>query len=118
MKASVENKIAIGVAISLLVFASIGFLSYRTTTNLVADQNWVTHTYQVIATLDSGQAILTDAETAQRAHLLTGDEQFQPDSKRSQGMIGEWIKNMRLRVADNPEQIRQLDKLEPLIQQR
>ena len=118
MKASVENKIAIGVAISLLVFACIGFLSYRTTTNLVADQNWVTHTYQVIATLDSGQAILTDAETAQRAYLLTGDEQFQQDSKRSQGMIGEWIKNMRLRVADNPEEIRQLNKLEPLIQQR
>ncbi len=92
IKASVENKIAIGMAISLLVFAGIGFLSYRTTTHLVADQNWVTHTYQVIGTLESGQAILTDAETAQRAYLLTGDEQFLQDSKKSQGMIGEWVK--------------------------
>ncbi len=118
IKASVENKIAVGMAISLLVFASIGFLSYRTTTNLVADQNWVTHTYQVIGTLESGQAILTDAETAQRAYLLTGDEQFQQDSKKSQEMIGGWVKNIRLQVADNPEQLRRLNQLEPLIQQR
>ena len=95
MKVSVENKIALGVAITLLLLATIGFFSYRTTTNLVATQNWVAHTYEVIAALESGLAILTDAETDQRAYLLTGDDRFLEDSKKSQALIGGWMSQIR-----------------------
>jgi PAS domain S-box-containing protein len=118
MKASVENKIALGITLSLLVLVGIGLLSYRTTTNLVATQTWVAHSYEVIATLESGLAILTDAETDQRAYLLTGDDRFLEDSRNSQGQIAGWIRKIRALTADNPQQQRRLDKLEPLIVQR
>src|ERR1700744_4431921 len=118
MKASIENKIGAGIVISLLVLAGIGFLSYSTTHQLVASQNWVAHTYEVMAAVESGRATLTEAETDQRAYLLTGNEKFLQDSKNSQARIGGWMKQMRLLTADNVDQQHQLDRLEPLIQKR
>jgi PAS domain S-box-containing protein len=118
MKTSVENKIWLGFVISMLALAGIGWLAYRTTTDLIATEKWVSHTHEVIATLESGLAILTDAETSQRGFLLTGDEQFLQDSEKAQAQIAEWTGKIRKLTADNPQEQERLDKLEPLISQR
>jgi PAS domain S-box-containing protein len=118
MKNSVENKIVLGFAASVLALVGIGWISYRTTTNLVGAENWVSHTYQVIATLESGRAILTDVETAQRGYLLTGDTSFLEDCTNAQAQVDGWIKKLRNSIFDNPEQLQRLEKLEPLISQR
>ena len=103
---------------SVLALAGIGWLSYRTTVSLIATEHQVSHTHEVIATLEGGLALLTDAETAQRGYLLTGDEQFLRDSRQAQSQIGGWLESLRKLTADNPEQLQQLDKLESLISQR
>ncbi len=118
MKASVENKIWLGFVISVLALAGIGWLACRTTINLITTENWISHTHEVIATLESGLAILTDAETSQRGFLLTGDEQFLQDSQKAQAQIAEWTGKIRKLTADNPDEQQRLDKLEPLISQR
>ncbi len=117
-KTSIESKIGVGIAISLLMLVSIGFLTYHTTTNLVATQNWVARTYEVMGTLESGLAILTDAETDQRAYLLTGDNKYLQDCTNSQAQVSGWLEKMRQLTADNPAEQRRLDELEPLIRQR
>ena len=53
----------------MLVLIGVGLLSYRTMTNLVSTESWVSHTHEVIATLETGLAILTDAETQQRGDV-------------------------------------------------
>jgi PAS domain S-box-containing protein len=108
----------LGFAASVLALVGIGWISYRTTTNLVGAENWVSHTYQVIATLESGRAILTDVETAQRGYLLTGDTSFLEDCTNAQAQVDGWIKKLRNSIFDNPEQLQRLEKLEPLISQR
>ena len=108
MKASVENKIVLGFAISLVALAGMGWLSYRTTTDLAATGKWVAHTHEVMATLESGLAILTDAETKQRAFLLTGDELFLEDSQDAQSQVGGWIQRLRELTEDNPAQQQRL----------
>ncbi|HEY5296372.1 MAG TPA: CHASE3 domain-containing protein [Verrucomicrobiae bacterium] len=118
MKNSVENKIIFGFAISLAALLGIGWLSYRTTTNLVATENWVSHTRDVIATLESGLAILADAETSQRGYLLTGDAKFLEDSLNAQAQLKGWGENLQKLTADNPEQVQRLEKLKSLISQR
>jgi PAS domain S-box-containing protein len=118
MKISVESKIVLGCAASLLALASMGWLSYVTTAKLVATENWVAHTQEVIATLESGLAILTDAETQQRGYLLTGDKRFLEDSESSQAQITAWVNKIRRLTADNPQEQQRLNKLEPLITQR
>lgn len=62
-----------GFAASVMALLSMGWLSFRTNANSAKAQEWVTHTYQVLATLGQGRALFTDAETAQRGCLLTGD---------------------------------------------
>ncbi len=118
MKASVENKIVLGFAASVLALMGIGWLSYHTTTNLIATERLVSHTHEVEATMESGLAILTDVETKQRGFLLTGNEQFLQDCQDAQAQVGDWLKRLRSLTADNPEQQRRLDKIEPLISQR
>jgi PAS domain S-box-containing protein len=102
----------------MLALAGIGWLAYRTSTNLITTENWISHTHEVIATLESGLAILTDAETSQRGFLLTGDEQFLQDSQKAQARIVGWTEKIRRLTADNPDEQQRLDKLEPLISQR
>jgi len=118
MKTSVENKIVLGFAASVLALVGIGWLSYRTTTHLVAAEDWVNHTYKVIATIESGRAILTDAETAQRGYLLTGDEIFLRDSTNAQAQVNGWLEKLRNYVSDNPAQLQRLDQLQPLVSRR
>ncbi len=118
MKNSAEKMMALGFVASVLALAGIGWLSYLTTTKLIATEHQVSHTHQVIATLEGGLAILTDAETAQRGYLLTGDEQFLRDSRQAQSQIDGWLESLRQLTADDPEQQQRLDKLGPLISQR
>ena len=118
MKNSVENKIVLGFAASVLALVGIGWLSYRTTANLVGAENWVSHTYQVIATLETGRAILTDAETAQRGYLLTGDENFLKDCTNALAQVNGWVEKLRNYISDNPAQLQRLAVLNDRIKIR
>lgn len=118
MKSSVENRIALGVGIVVLVLTGIGILSYHTTNQLIVTEHWVSHTYEVIATLEAGLAILTDIETKQRGYLLTGSEPFLSDCREAQTRLAGWDQKIRALTADNPGQQRQLKNLELLILQR
>ncbi|HZF00842.1 MAG TPA: PAS domain S-box protein [Methylomirabilota bacterium] len=118
MKTSVENKVVVGFATSVLALLGLGWLSYQTSINSTTAQDWVTHTYKVVATLEQGRAILTDAETAQRGYLLTGDEIFSKDTQNAQSRVAGWLVNLRQLTADNLEQQKRLDELHPLISQR
>ena len=118
MKASVENKILVGFIASVVALVVIGWLAYRTTNRFIMTDRLVAHTHEVIATLESGLAILTDAEAKQRAFLLTGDEQFLKDSQTARAQVGGWLEKLRKLTADNPEQQQRLSKLELVISQR
>ena len=118
MRASVENKILVGFGASVAALAVIGWLAYRTTNQFITTDKLVAHSYEVIATLESGRAMLTDAEARQRAFLLTGDDRFLKDSQNAQAQINEWLGKVRTLTADNPEQQRRLAGLESVIWQR
>src|SRR5262245_24262218 len=118
MNASLERRLLIWFLVSMLALGGIGLLSYRSTENLTASENWIDHTYQVIAALETGTALLTDVETKQRGFLLTGDEMFLKDCQAGQSQVDGWLKTVRTLTADNPEQQRQLDTLQSLIKTR
>ena len=118
MKGSVENKILVGFVASVVALGLIGWLAYRTTNRFITTDRMVAHSHEVIATLESGRAMLADTEARQRAFLLTGDDQFLKDSQAAQAQISEWIGKIRTLTADNPEQQRRLVGLASVIAQR
>lgn len=117
-KTSVEGKLGLGFAISLLVLATIGWLSCRTTSNLIDTEKWVAHAHEVIGTLQAGHSLLADAETAQRGYLLTGDDRFLTDFQKAQSQIIAWIQEVQKLTSDNAEQQRHLEELNSLIRRR
>ena len=118
LRNSVEIQVALGAVVSVLMLISIGCLSFVNTRQLVVTEKWVAHTHEVIATLESGLALLTDAETTMRGYLLTGDDQYLQECQAAQNQIAGWSKQIRWLTADNSEAQHQLDVLDLMIQQR
>jgi signal transduction histidine kinase len=72
---------------------------------------WVTHTYEVIAELESVLSGLGSAESAQRAYLLTGDERLFAGFERGHEQARAGLRNASELTGDNP---RQQERLAPL----
>jgi PAS domain S-box-containing protein len=115
---SLENKIVLGFVASVVTMLLLGWFCYRTTTNFIVTQDWVAHTQETIGTLESGLAILTDAETQQRGYLLTGDPHFLKDSQGSQSQVAGWEKKIHYLTRDNPQQQQRLEIISELASQR
>ncbi len=118
VKASVESKIRLGLAVGLAALIGLGWLSYHTTTRLVATGEWVSHTHAVMTELESVLAALTEEETEQRGYLLTGSAKFLEDHQSATQRVSAHLRRLREITVDNPAQQRDLDRLEPLIAQR
>lgn len=111
MTYSLEKKIILGFVALMVMMLLLGWFCYRTTTNFIVTQGWVSHTQEVIGTLESGLAMLTDAETGQRGYLLTGDPSFLRDSENAQSQIQGWESKVRTLTRDNPQQQQRLETL-------
>ncbi|MCW5553007.1 MAG: CHASE3 domain-containing protein [Verrucomicrobiae bacterium] len=115
---SIRNKLLLGFAASALALLGVGWLSLRTTNELINATESVIQTHKVIATLADGLAVLTEAETAQRGFLLTGEETFLADCRSAEAEAGKWVVTLLGLVADNPAQHRRGQELAALIKQR
>jgi signal transduction histidine kinase len=107
---------AFGLAIALLVGNAI--ISFRATRTLVENNEKVVHTQMVIETLSEVLSSVKEAETSQRAFLITGRpderaiyEEVPPRSRQR-------IERLRALVSDNPDQLERLRLLEQAIEQR
>lgn len=66
--------IAIGTVSLLMLFAALSFWQQEKAS--AEAEGWLVHTYEVIAHIESLVLKLDDAETSQRAYLLTGMEEY------------------------------------------
>ena len=115
---SIENKIVGSLALSLVILLGVGIISYRSVQKLSQAGEWVSHTQEVLSELEAGLVLLTDAETSQRAYLLTGDDHFLQDCQATQAKVGSWYATLHDLTLDNSPQQRRLDELAALISQR
>lgn len=118
MRESLEKQIALAFAFALLLLVGLSVISYRSTTSSLATVNLVSHTQEVIEQLDGILSSLKDAETGQRGYLITGREEYLEPYRTALPTFEQAVGRVRQLTADNPEQQRRLDALEPLIQQR
>lgn len=118
MSWTIGRKIGVGFATSLLALIVIGGVSYRSTSRLIEANHMVSHTYQVLTEVERVFAALKDAESGQRGFLVTGEERFlEPYNAAIRGTLVD-LKDIRKLTADNPNQQRRLDTLEPLVTSR
>src|SRR5712691_890624 len=115
MSWTVARKIGVGFTVPVAILIVIGSVAYRTTNRLIEASHQVTHTYAVLTELERVVSTLSDAETGQRGYLLTGVERFLEPYIAALRSIDADLRDVRKLTADNPNQQRRLDALEPLV---
>jgi len=101
-------------AIFLLVAAGVLWGTQR----FIGDADSVSHTNQVIATIDSIEARLRDAESAQRGYLLTGQVGYLADYRTNREALQPKLGELRALVGDSPGQMQRAAALERSAAQR
>jgi methyl-accepting chemotaxis protein len=109
------RKIAGGFAIALVLLITIGAVSYRSFVKLATTSEWVTHTHEVLEHVAGVLGQLKDAEIGQRGYIVTGDETFLEPYQTGSATVSNVVKELRKLTADNPNQQKRLDAIEPLI---
>jgi methyl-accepting chemotaxis protein len=118
IKWNVGMKIGTGFGLALAILVAIGTVSYRSTEKLTETAEWVTHTHQVLEALESVFSTMKDAETGQRGYVLTGEESYLEPYTAANASINQKIGTLRDLTKDNPDQQRQIDLLEPLVERK
>jgi signal transduction histidine kinase/CheY-like chemotaxis protein/CHASE3 domain sensor protein len=118
MKQSLIRNLAIGFGFSLLILLGSSVASFISILNLLNSSQWVSHTYEVIATLNDVVSPIHEAETSQRGFLITNDplylEPFHGAFEESLAAV----ERVRVLTIDNPQQTLRSDELRGLINKR
>ncbi len=83
-------------------------------TYLLSVIQWVEHTDRVINNLNETSKLTVDLETGMRGFLITGDEHFLDPYEVAKPRIISDLRGLQELVADNPQQVDRLKRLESL----
>jgi PAS domain S-box-containing protein len=112
---TIREKIVVGFGLALLMLVVISVVSYRSTTRLVETARSVADTRAVLEKLATVLAQVASAETGARGYIIAGEERYLEPYRAAIAMIDQEVKELRRLTADNPNQQRRLDILEPLM---
>ena len=113
-----ERVLMAGLIVAAFLIIAGGVAAYENSTHLQEDRERVAHTHEVIASLENVLLLTTNAQTAERGYVLTGNTSYlQPYQSASQAIPAILDKLGRL-IADNPSQVQRLQTLLPLVKAR
>jgi methyl-accepting chemotaxis protein len=118
MKWSVGIKIGAGFALALVILVAVGVSSYRNTASMIDAAAWRSHTYLVLANLESLLSTVEDGETGERGFIITGQENYLEPYNDAVAKIKPTLTELASLTQDNVAQQRQLEPLRTLIQSR
>jgi len=79
------------------------------------NEEWVTHTYKVIAQANDILAAAVNMETGMRGYLLAGQEDFLAPYKDGEVQFFNLVGNLKNTVSDNPDQVNLLNEISQTI---
>ncbi len=118
MERRITPKVRPAFLAALLLLSGMGFVSYRSTQQLVAAQRAVARSYQLVKELQALHAGLADAQTAQRGYLLTGQTRYLAPYQAAVPTIDKSLSALRQLTARDPQQQRSLARLQRLSAQQ
>ncbi len=112
---SLEKKIAVGLAIVIILLVGRGYISYRSTTDLIDREVRVAQTHQVRETIDRLLYQMEDIEDKQRLDLFTGENQFLRSYREANRSIDDVLRRLVDLTSDDQTQQQHLLVLRRLI---
>lgn len=110
-KFSFQQQVLTGFISTLIILFFVAVLSYLSLEGQKQDAKWLRHTSKVFQVNEAVVLYLTTAESSQRGYVLTGFEGLLSQYKRSSVLVIPAVEQLRSMVADNPEQVRNVDSL-------
>jgi methyl-accepting chemotaxis protein len=107
------RKVGTGFAVTVLALLIIAVVGYRSTSTLIDNAAWVSHTVQVRAEIAKLLASLVDCETSQRGFVISQREDFLTPYTRALPQVEEHFDKLRELTRDNANQQETLRALEP-----
>ena len=111
-----EPRLVLAFLATLLLLAANGYVSRRAVRVVTGNDLLLAHTEEVLASLATLQATITDAETGQRGYVLTGRESYLTPYQEARAALVGRVARFRSLTADNPFHQRRLAVLERAIQ--
>ncbi|MGC1187482.1 MAG: CHASE3 domain-containing protein [Candidatus Acidiferrales bacterium] len=112
MKSSLERKVAIGFAVTLIGVAGLFVLQYRAERRLTQDSQWVSHSHDVLRELESTRNSLNRADASAQSMVITGDTSYIATYGRAIAGFNGHARNLRELTVDNDKQQSSLNSLE------
>lgn len=113
-----KGKTITGFTLALAILVSVCVLSYRGMARTGQDRDWVTHTNLVLERLDVILADATEAESAQRGYIITGDEAYLGAYRNAVETAKQEEQRIRQMTSDNAVQQRAMDGVERLLAEK
>lgn len=113
-----SRNLFIGFGLSLIILLASSTASYLSIQNLLGSMTRVTTTQHVLEDLEKVISSLKDAETGQRGYLLTKDEEFLEDYHGATETVLVLIASIKNLSTENPEQQKNIAKLEKVTSKR
>jgi diguanylate cyclase (GGDEF)-like protein len=117
MPVELKTKVNFALSLALVALAGIGWLSLRQSQNLTEADRWVSHTRDVLETSESFRSHLSEAGIARRVFLQGDSKQIDVFNAAASASLADF-KTLQALTADNPEQQKRLDRLEPMVHER
>ena len=114
-EARLRRRVTVGFIVAILLTISIGVSSWRGARHAEQDDYWVSHTHEVMETIQRTTRHLIETGTSARAFALTGQEPLLEHYQIARTSLLQDEDALRHLTADNRSQQRRLDALEPQI---
>ena len=115
MRKSTHNWILLGIGLFACFLVMAGSILYRDLYRLFDNSSWVSHTHEVTAALEKVLTTITDAESAKRGHILSGQAESLARYNEARARYPAEIERIAELTADNAEQQSRLARLKELV---
>ena len=113
MKWSVENKILAGFAIAVTFIAVVGGMAYQASYRYIEVSRRLMQSQEALVTLEEIYSLVSQAESGQRAYLITSDESYYLQPRNAAvNRVWELVAQLRQISADEPGRQQQLREIE------
>ncbi len=101
----------VGLAVAISLLLALGAYSFHNLGQQSEAADWVTHTYQVISSLEGIFSSVQDTESAQRAFMISGNETYLEPCNNAMRALPAQLDFVGHLTRDNPRQQALLSKL-------
>ena len=117
-QSSTTRKVHTGFAVALACLVLVGMAANLSVKGLNDSARWVEHTHEVLSRLEKLLSVVTDAETAERAYVITADRDYLQAYQQSLQAAQALEQQLIDLTADNPMQQQRLRSLHARVGER